>query len=29
VITQLGYRNVQARKIKLDNVPEPDLAKVA
>ncbi len=29
VITQLGYRKVHARKIKLDNVPEPDLAKVA
>ena len=29
VITQLGYRKVHARKIKLDNVPEPDLVKVA
>ncbi|HVT88262.1 MAG TPA: hypothetical protein VHD56_05385 [Tepidisphaeraceae bacterium] len=29
VITQLGYRKVEARTIRMDNVPEPDLAKVA
>ena len=29
VITQLGYRKVHARSIKLDNVPEPALMKVA
>ena len=29
VITQLGYRKVEARTIKLANVPEPQLAKVA
>jgi hypothetical protein len=29
VITQLGYRKIEARKIKLDNVPEAPLAKVA
>lgn len=29
VIHQLGYRKVQARELKLDNVPEPALTKVA
>jgi IS5 family transposase len=29
VIQQLGYRKVAAREINLENVPEPDLAKVA
>src|SRR5262245_59756224 len=29
VISQLGYRKVESRSIKLPNVPEPDLAKVA
>jgi hypothetical protein len=29
VITQLGYRKTEARKIKLDNVPEAPLSKVA
>ena len=29
VIGQLGYRKVEHRNIKLDNVPEPELSKVA
>lgn len=29
VITQLGYRKVSSRTIKLDNCPEPAIAKVA
>jgi hypothetical protein len=29
VISQLGYRKVESRTIKLPNVPEPQLAKVA
>jgi hypothetical protein len=29
VITQLGYRKVSARTIRMDNVPEPGLSKVA
>src|SRR4051794_23927069 len=29
VIRQLGYRKVEKRNIKLENVPEPDLQKVA
>ena len=29
VITQLGYRKVEARTIKMENVPEPTIAKVA
>lgn len=29
VIQQLGYRKVKARELKLDNVPEPALTKVA
>src|SRR4029077_17298511 len=29
VINQLGYRKVERRTVKLENVPEPDLAKVA
>jgi len=29
VITQLGYRKVQPRKIRLDNVPEPELVQAA
>ena len=29
VISQLGYRKVECRTIRLDNVPEPALAKVA
>lgn len=29
IINQLGYRKVEHRQIKLDNVPEPELQKVA
>jgi hypothetical protein len=29
VITQLGYRKVGMRTIRMDNVPEPAVAKVA
>ncbi|HEX3356781.1 MAG TPA: hypothetical protein VHS31_07415 [Tepidisphaeraceae bacterium] len=29
VVNQLGYRKVERRSIHLENVPEPDLAKVA
>ena len=29
VVQQLGYRKVAQRNIQMDNVPEPDLAKVA
>ena len=29
VVRQLGYRKVEHRTVKLENVPEPDLAKVA
>ena len=29
VVRQLGYRKVERRTVKLENVPEPDLAKVA
>jgi hypothetical protein len=29
VVRQLGYRKVEHRTIKLEAVPEPDLAKVA
>lgn len=29
VITQLGYRKVETRTIRMDNVPEPTLSKVA
>ncbi|WP_428938035.1 hypothetical protein [Fontivita pretiosa] len=29
VITQLGYRKVQPRRIRLDNVPEPELVQAA
>jgi hypothetical protein len=29
VVNQLGYRKVEPRSIHLENVPEPDLAKVA
>jgi hypothetical protein len=29
VLNQLGYRKVEHREINLENVPEPDLAKVA
>ena len=29
VVRQLGYRKVEARTIKLENVPEPSLSKVA
>ena len=29
VLEQLGYKKVESRSIKLDNVPEPTLAKVA
>jgi len=29
VVQQLGYRKVAQRSIRMDNVPEPDLAKVA
>jgi hypothetical protein len=29
VITQLGYKKVETRTIRMDNVPEPGLSKVA
>ncbi len=29
VVTQLGYRKVERRTVQLENVPEPELAKVA